>query len=158
MGSYIEHNLIPGEKLMYETRMHWITFASNIPVALFFSGLAIYCFNKGGGWTLLGFLPIIFVVPCLVGIVHRYLAYLTTELSMTTKRVVIKTGVIGRQIQEVQFSRLESLLLDQSALGRMMDFGTVIIKSIGGTREGLFVIPRPKEMQNKYHEILDGDA
>lgn len=78
------------------------------------------------------------VVIGLVLLVIAYIRYQTTELAITNKRVVVKTGLISRNIIEISIAKVESVEVAQSVLGRLFDFGSL---SISGTRFNQAPIP-----------------
>ena len=59
----------------------------------------------------------------------------TDEFVITNKRVIMKTGLVSRKIFEMTVSHIESVNVDQTILGRLFSYGTVIIVGSGGTRE-----------------------
>jgi uncharacterized membrane protein YdbT with pleckstrin-like domain len=62
--------------------------------------------------------------------------------------VLIKTGIVRRQTLEVFVSKVESIAVDQGVLGRMLDYGTVIIRGTGRHEERFEAIARPVEFRN----------
>lgn len=55
----------------------------------------------------------------------------TTEIAVTTSRLVLKEGVIARNVDEMSVDRIESVHVIQSILGRLLDFGTVMVRGMG---------------------------
>ena len=109
--SYIDANLVPGEKVIYQTRLHWIVMLGHLLFALFVLGLPggilLYYTRKeqpqtsaqnehlmlGGAGVLL----ISAVIVIIAGLVRRN----ATEMAVTTRRVVIKTGLAARKTIEM---------------------------------------------------------
>lgn len=79
---------------------------------------------------------------------------LTTEFAVTNKRVIVKTGWIQRETLELNLSRVESLSVDQSVMGRLLGYGTITIIGTGGTREPFHGIAHPLEFRNAVQEQL----
>jgi len=67
----------------------------------------------------------------------------TTEIAVTTKRLVIKEGVIARRVDEMNIDRIESVHVTQSVLGRLLDFGVVQVRGMGVGEITLPVLARP---------------
>ncbi len=63
------------------------------------------------------------------------LAFASSEIVITDRRVLIKTGIVRRQTAEMFISKVESIGVEQGFLGRMLDFGTVRIRGTGGFEE-----------------------
>jgi uncharacterized membrane protein YdbT with pleckstrin-like domain len=69
----------------------------------------------------------------LIGIfreISALLRYLTTEVAATTRRFVVKRGLLRRSVIEMNAGQLESIIIDQSVFGRILGYGTIIV---GGT-------------------------
>jgi uncharacterized membrane protein YdbT with pleckstrin-like domain len=121
MGSYVNSNLITGEHVVYETKLHWITFVS-----------------------LKGILTL-FIAPLI--------AYWTSEFAITNKRIMIKTGFISRSTFEMNHSKIESINVIQSILGRLLGYGTIVVMGTGSTREPFAYIRDPLAFRRKFLEL-----
>ena len=120
MGSYVRNNLINGEQVVYEARLHWI---------IFFSLRCVF--------TLL-------ILP----LIDRW----TSEFAITKKRVIMKVGLIRRKALEMNLSKIESVNVDQTILGRILGYGTITIIGTGGTRESFARISKPMEFRRVFQE------
>lgn len=56
----------------------------------------------------------------------------STEMAITNKRVIIKTGLISRSTDEIKISSIEGIDLRQGLLGRMVGYGDIEITGTGG--------------------------
>jgi len=72
----------------------------------------------------------------------------TTELAVTDRRVIYARGFIKRQSVEMNMRQIESIDVDQSAFGRLLDFGTVTINGAGTTHEPIRNIDQPLVFRN----------
>jgi len=110
MSSYIDNVLINDERVMYRARISkW----SLWPYILFGALLLI---AYGIGVLLL---------------IWAWIVYRTTELAITNKRVIAKTGLIERRTMEMFLEKVESIQVEQGIMGRMLNFGSVIISGTG---------------------------
>jgi uncharacterized membrane protein YdbT with pleckstrin-like domain len=69
-----------------------------------------------------------------VGLVIWIVAWVklrTTELAVTTKRVIVKRGFIQRSTIEINVPRIESVQVEQSVMGRLLNYGTVVFSGAG---------------------------
>lgn len=82
------------------------------------------------------------------------LARYSDEFAITNKRIIMKTGLIARRTLELNLSKVESVLVDQSVLGRLLGFGDVIIIGTGGTHETFTDIRKPSEFRKKFQELI----
>ena len=77
----------------------------------------------------------------------------TDEFAITNKRVVIKTGLISRKTIELNLSKIESVNVNQTFMGRIFGFGNITIIGIGGTRESFVNIRKPLEFRKRFQEL-----
>jgi uncharacterized membrane protein YdbT with pleckstrin-like domain len=161
--SYVDSNLVPGEKVIYETRLHWIVMLGHLVVGCLLLGLPglvllYYALNQngmetrdvhlmeGGGVALL----ICGVVVIVIGMVRRN----ATEMAVTNHRVVIKTGLVGRKTVEMLLNKVESIEVSETALGRMLAYGTIVIIGTGGTSDPFHKMAHPLEFRSQVqHQI-----
>lgn len=87
----------------------------------------------------------LFIAP----IIDKY----SDEFAITNRRLIIKTGLISRKTFEMNLSKIESVNIDQTILGRILGYGTIIIVGYGGTREIFPSIKNPLEFRKKFQEL-----
>lgn len=145
---YIESSLIAGEQVVHTARIHWKIFV--IPVLLATSGILLA--------RLLGEHPIgigiavaFFLVASFFGL-RGFVRYKTSEFGVTDKRVIIKVGLIRRQTLETLLAKVEGVGVDQTVLGRILNFGTITISGTGGTKEFFKDVGKPLEFRRAVHE------
>jgi len=149
--SYVEKTLQPHETIIYQTRLHWIVFLPAIAVAV--GGAAAIVFSGRAGdatlvklVTTLGYALILFAA---VMAISMWVQFVSTEMAITNRRVVAKIGFIWRRTIEMERQKVESVSVDQSILGRMLDYGTIIVRGTGSTLEPMVHIDSPLEFRNK---------
>ena len=91
----------------------------------------------------------------LVFLAMAYIRYKTTELAITTKRVIVKTGFIRRSTVEININKVESIQVDQEVLGRLFNFGTLIISGAGNPQAPITGISAPMEFRRAFIEAQD---
>ena len=153
--SYAEKHLIQGETIEYETKLHWIVMLGHAGLTAFFvlAGAALLVFSwntrhsADSHSTILVWIALAaFLVAAIllgVGLVKRN----ATVMAITNKRVIVKTGLAGRRTVELLLSRIESVVVEEPAMGRMLGYGTVIIRGTGGTPETFDKIAHPLEFR-----------
>jgi uncharacterized membrane protein YdbT with pleckstrin-like domain len=95
-------------------------------------------FSLGGLFT-------IFIAPAL--------ARWSDEFVVTNKRVIVKTGIISRKTLEMNLNKIESVNVDQSIMGRLLNYGTITIIGTGGTRESFPNIGHAVEFRKSFQEV-----
>ena len=76
-----------------------------------------------------------------------------SEFAITNKRIIIKRGFIARETFEMNLSKIESVNVDQSVLGRILGYGTLTIIGTGGTRESFNDISSPINFRKTFQEL-----
>ena len=150
MGRYIDDILQPGEKVLYSTNAHWIFYLPAIAawlVALAF--LVLSHLMVAGTPSLLclvlaGVSAVVALYKMLTAWFHRW----TTETDVTNLRVVHKAGFIKRRTFEMSLDKVESVDVNQSILGRILNYGDVTILGVGEGRETISTIAAPLEFRN----------
>src|SRR5438093_6285589 len=150
MGRYIDDILQPGEKVLYSTNAHWIFYLPAIAAWI----VAIFLFLLSRQTTTEGIVLLCLAAAAVVAIValywtlkawfHRW----TTETDVTNMRVVHKTGFIKRRTFEMSLDKVESVDVNQSILGRIMNYGDVTIMGVGEGKETISTIASPLAFRN----------
>lgn len=152
MASYVDSLLADGEAIVHRAAVsHWKFLTSYlVGAALVVAGVLPFFlssrreyFVAGGVAAAVGLLVII------AAIVRRQ----TTELVLTDRRIIAKRGFISRDTVEMNLAKVESIHVNQSLLGRMLDYGDVTIVGTGASLEPMLGIARPLELRRKLGEV-----
>jgi uncharacterized membrane protein YdbT with pleckstrin-like domain len=73
----------------------------------------------------------------------------TNEIVVTDRRVIYAHGFIQRHTVEVNMDKIESVDVDQTVLGRILDYGDVTIRGTGTTLEPIRKVDRPIAFRNE---------
>jgi uncharacterized membrane protein YdbT with pleckstrin-like domain len=151
--SYLTHILQPDEKVLFDGRLHWIIYDRAI-LWLLLAGLCGIAFNfpvadnpHGLKFAALS-LGFIFAGLGLITALHAWWRSFTTEIAVTTTRVIYKTGFIRRHTVEMNMDKVESVDVDQSLLGRLLDYGSVRVRGTGASLERLDRVAHPLGLRN----------
>ena len=82
-------------------------------------------------------------------LIDRY----SSEFAITSKRIIIKVGLISRRTIEMNLAKVESVNVDQSILGRILGYGTITVIGTGGTREPFYQISRPLDFRKAFQQV-----
>jgi len=88
-------------------------------------------------------------------LIKAYVRYKTTELAITNKRVIVKFGFIRRSTVEININKVESIQVDQEILGRLFNFGTLVIAGAGTTQAPIPGISRPMDFRKAFIEAQE---
>lgn len=110
---YVENSLSGDEDILIQAKVHWAVILWPVVFTVLLSPLL---------------LPLIFTVPWLIAtLIYKA----TTELAVTTKKVVGKWGFISRKSIEQRLEKVDSVTVDQTMFGRMLGYGTVTVNGSG---------------------------
>jgi uncharacterized membrane protein YdbT with pleckstrin-like domain len=158
--SYVSSVLGRDEAVQYEANVSLLPFLLDLTfgLALFVGGIISL------GMTLKGKLGAIPLETVLGGglilwglfvLVKPIIIKETTELVITNRRIIAKVGLVSRHTIEINLSKVESISVSQSILGRLLNYGDLEIVGTGGTREPILYISEPLMFRRKYDEILN---
>jgi len=167
--SYVEKNLVPGETLLYQTRHHWIVLLGPLFIALLLGipGLWLltevaakrpeiqqYSASIPGGMRTALIVGVILVLVALINLGWGMTKRNATEMAVTNRRVLIKTGLGSRRTLDLMLSRVESIGVVETMWGRMLGYGDVIVHGTGGTPESFVLISHPQEFRRQVQQQI----
>ena len=161
--SYVEKHLMEGERVAYATRLHWIVLVAPAFLCALFAtpGIALLVASASRtndsranteATTIAG---AALLVVALVILVRGILTRNAVQMAVTNKRVIAKVGIVTRRTIDLLLSRVESVGVEESAMGRMLGYGTVVIRGTGGTPESFNKIARPLEFRTQVQQQID---
>ncbi len=160
--SYIKKTLMDHEELLYRIRPHWMTFTRTLlwtmlTLAIVIAGQFIPVLHDHVGslpraYFILGAITLCIALFCLVGNISTYIS---SEYGITTKRVLMKEGLLRRNTNEIFISKVESIKVSQSILGRILNYGSLEISGTGGNHEPFIQVPNPLKFREHVQHQLD---
>ena len=166
---YVDRNLVPGETLLYRTRRHWLVLLGPAfgGLLLLVPGMALLVEAIATGDSaglVVGSATISSKMMALAGAILLVAAIITfsygvakrnaTEMAVTNRRVLVKTGMTSRRTLDLMLSRVESIGVEESTTGRLLGYGSVIVVGIGGTPEAFLMIAHPQEFRRAVQEQI----
>jgi uncharacterized membrane protein YdbT with pleckstrin-like domain len=132
--SYVNSVLQPGERIIVRARLHWIVYWPAILSLVLGLGLVVWESATGMGEGLISFTAIAFGALFVVSFLYAWFIRWTTEIAVTDRRVIYKEGFITRHTVEINMDKVASVDVDQSILGRLLDYGMVHVIGTGGSQ------------------------
>jgi hypothetical protein len=87
------------------------------------------------------------LLPALLYFIVILLAYQNSEITLTNKRLVYRTGFVARAAGELPLENVEAIFILEPLLGRLLGYGTVTVSSIGRLRLPLHYLAKPQVFQ-----------
>jgi uncharacterized membrane protein YdbT with pleckstrin-like domain len=148
MATYTNTTLQHGETIVRIGHLSWVIYAKTLAYA------ALAAVVSTVAYAMIGFNRVTLTVGfALIAIAvrhalkawwHRY----TIEIAVTNRRVIFKRGFIWRRTNEMFLSKIESVFVDQSFLGRIFNFGSIHCRGTGEGMEHLHYVADPVAIQN----------
>ncbi len=139
---YVDSQLLPGEKVVYRSKLHWQVFL----IPGFFASIvllaSIYSFVsaiKGVGLFSLILAVFLILVP--------FIKRANSEFAVTNKRIIVKLGFFTTRTLELLHSKVETISVYQGLLGKLLGYGDIVVTGSGGTREEFKAIASPLELR-----------
>jgi uncharacterized membrane protein YdbT with pleckstrin-like domain len=154
--SYIDHNLMDGEHIVYRGTLHLVIFIW--PIVWFIVALALFGMGvnmkEANVRTAMVAISGLFALSAILTFVRPLIQYVTSEFGITNRRVIVKTGVFRRKSLEVLLNKVEGIQVNQSILGRILGFGSITVTGTGGTKDPFHNIAAPFEFRKKAQEQI----
>ena len=147
MASYVNKILSDGESVLWNAKLHWIDYAPA------FTWLAIVvvlgtAIEDTSTSFLIGLIGASIVIAAFL---LTWIKHWTTELAITDRRVVAKTGLIARNTNEINRAKIEGVDVQHSVLGRLLNYGTISVRGTGGAIAPIPRIKNPIEFRKAVH-------
>ena len=134
MASFVENSLIPGEKIEAQATITWLSQFWYFVFALVLVMTVIF--------------PILFILLAIINVT-------STELAVTNKKVIGKAGFIRRVSIDLPLEKLESVNIDQGIIGRILGYGRVSIRGVGGNNVSIPFIKKPMDFRRVIMGLMD---
>src|SRR4051794_27019834 len=118
--SYVQEVLQPGEVVRFQTNVHWSIYLKAIAALVIGLAFLFWFWRDGTQNVLLLLAAAAFGVSALILAIPPFLKRLVTEIAVTERRIIFKTGLIQRHTIEISMEKVESVDVDQSIFGRML--------------------------------------
>lgn len=78
---------------------------------------------KAGAFVALAF--------CVFAFIQKMIIKVTTEICLTSDRLVLKRGMVARHVGEINVDRIEGVEVAQGMIGRILGYGRVAVRGTG---------------------------
>jgi uncharacterized membrane protein YdbT with pleckstrin-like domain len=159
LGLEIDEYILPTERRILRVRAHWFLLLRDIAE----SGLAMVALI-----LLQNYLPSSTVVNTLtwyggVVVVARLtilvIDWWVERIVITDQRVMMSTGIITQRLAMMPLRKVTDLTFQQTLLGRMLGYGTMVVESAGQIQalNRIEYMPKPDEIYEALTEMIFGE-
>lgn len=155
---YVQESLVPEEKIIFGGYFHymytvsavsWIVIGTLISFVILWAGVEFTFGDYNLAWSDYGTaiwelhpgVRLGALIAFLFGILRFGLMMAikaTTEIAVTNRRLIFKRGIIARHVDEISIDRVEGVIVEQGVLGRLLEYGRVIVRGMG---VGAIILP-----------------
>jgi uncharacterized membrane protein YdbT with pleckstrin-like domain len=160
MGSYVDKNLGKDETINYSASVslwrYWFSFLIGGFLAFgALLGLASSLSSKSSDGTLGSKFEAVILLIALGVIAWPLIARKSTELAITSKRLIAKFGVTSTQSIEIRFDRIETVRVKQSLMGRILNYGDIVVTGTGSTFDPIPNISKPMKFRAALNDAME---
>jgi uncharacterized membrane protein YdbT with pleckstrin-like domain len=145
---YVERHLLPRERVLYTTRLHWVLFAK--PILAMVAGVALtWLLYRGVAdppW--LWQTGVVLAATGVLWLIVRWIEWETSEFAVTSVRLIFKVGLVARYTTELLLSKVESISVTQGPIGRIANYGDLTVTGTGAVREAFTRVHDPVGFRN----------
>ena len=146
---YVERHLLPDERVLYKTRLHWILYAKAALLTLVGIALAVVLAQLVTDPPWLWYLGAAVAVGGALWWLVRWIELRTSEFAVTSMRLIFKVGLVARYTTELLLTKVESISVTQTLLGRVLNYGDLVVTGTGGAREVFARVHDPVGFRNE---------
>ncbi|MDD4616806.1 MAG: PH domain-containing protein [Alphaproteobacteria bacterium] len=165
MSSYVKKMLLPDERLLYLATLHWVIFLPGLVLSVIAGLAGFFSYHIAGfiasdamaptlGKALAGasmFFSIIGFGLLIAAMVRQS----ATELAITNRRLIAKYGFVARNTFEIMVNRVTGANFDQTVMGRILGYGTIIVHGAGGDTSPFDLVANPHHFHHALMRVLE---
>jgi uncharacterized membrane protein YdbT with pleckstrin-like domain len=126
--------------VMYQAKLHKIIFFWPVVLLIISLILGYVIYTNVPKSELISSLLALFAV---IWIIMTWITYHFSSLIIKKKQVILSTGVLVRQIVDIQLNKVESIDIRQTIIGSILRYGSLVITGTGGTRHVIHFLSNP---------------
>ena len=149
--SYFDKVLQPGEKVLVRGRLHWVIYLPSYlaMAAALAIAAATWILLKDPSQAVVGYAVAALVLAYgIITFIGKLIVRMSTEFGVTDHRVIVKRGVFSLHTIEMNVDKVESVDVDQTILGRMLDYGAVTVHGVGARWDPIPGLANPLSFRN----------
>jgi uncharacterized membrane protein YdbT with pleckstrin-like domain len=143
MAGYIESLLADREKIILTAHQHWFILVSAIVVEIIVILIIITLAIIAGAYLpefalLIGAIGTILLLLPLSTMIRDVLDWMNRQYIVTNRRVIQISGILNKNVTDSSLVKVTDVKMEQSALGRLFDYGDIEILTASELGANLF--------------------
>ena len=148
--------LSEGEDVVLDMHPHWkrlVLPVLSLVVVLALAGYLLAAVDDGRLQVVVAVAAAVLLVAFTI---VPFLRWRTTLFVVTTRRVVVRTGVLARQGRDVPLSRINDITFSHSLFERMLGCGTLVVESAGERGQVVLTeVPNVEQVQRTLYDLVE---
>ena len=134
---------------LYQARLHWIIFLWPSLWTIGMLGLALSVY----AWRNFAYL---FAFFGLLWEISVWVTWEFTWLEIKKKQVLVRSGVLIRQLSDIPLDKIANIDIRQSILGSLLHYGSIVITGTGGNQQAIHQIDKPLTCRRYIEQLMNG--
>jgi uncharacterized membrane protein YdbT with pleckstrin-like domain len=148
--AYLDKVLQPGEKVLHRAKLSWTIYLPGLALLVVAIAACLLVATLLPGNAVWRFLALAVIgLPALYMLARGWFERWITEIAVTNLRIILKRGFIRRHTIEMNMDKVESVDVDQSLLGRLLDYGDVTVRGVGTGLEPIRRVSDPLTFRSR---------
>ncbi len=143
------------EEVVIDVRPHGIVMAWPLVALVASIAAAVFVSTETDNDVLL-LLMLAVVLAVLAWFLYRLARWATTNLVVTSDRLIVRSGIVAKRGREIPLERINDITVTQSIVNRMLRSGDLVVESAGERGQESFPeCPRPTRVQNEIYVQME---
>jgi uncharacterized membrane protein YdbT with pleckstrin-like domain len=156
--------LSPGEQVMFEGHPSWRSildfYVKGLALTVVAAFIAAGITRIANGAVSASAVIIVAIVGVALTVLAGFLKRISTDYTITNKRLRIRRGIISREIQETRLERVQNVNYNQSILQRVLQIGDVDFDTAAGDDYNFIFsgVAQPEDVVRRVDEATSAGA
>jgi uncharacterized membrane protein YdbT with pleckstrin-like domain len=162
MGNYVSKNMGPSEAVRYTARVSLWKFSvyflgGGLMTIVLLTSIVALAMPSTGPETRAGatYGIVLLVLPVVFLFIWPFVARWSTELAITDKRLIAKYGVLSTHSIEIRFDKIETVRVTQGLIGKMFNYGDIVVTGTGSTFDPIRSIANPMAFRLALNQAME---
>jgi uncharacterized membrane protein YdbT with pleckstrin-like domain len=144
-----------GEEVARVARLSRIVYLPAVVLLILSIVLFVEVYRGGTETNIAMPVPEVFLGFAVLAAIPAFIRRSSSEFAVTNKRVVVKVGLMRRHSTEILLRQVEGITVDQGIMGRIFDYGIIVVEGTGSDRTPYKGIAAPMKFRLAVQEQIE---